>query len=240
MENKLIIANHKMNMDANELSIYLQELGQINNKNVVICPTSIYIPYFLKKKYKVGIQNTFIHKSGSYTGEVSPTQAKSLGVSYTILGHSERRTYFDETDTLINKKAIEALQAGLKVVICVGETLEEKNMLRTDRVLKRQVINSLRDIEKIDDVIIAYEPIWAIGTGVVPTNNEIASTISYIKTIIDNLYPNNNVKIVYGGSVNEKNIKELNKIKEVEGFLVGGASLNTKAFLKIIEVVAGQ
>lgn len=240
MENKLIIANHKMNMNANELSIYLQELGEINNKNVVICPTSIYIPYFLKKKYKVGIQNTFLHESGSYTGEISPKQAKSLGVTYTILGHSERRNYFNETDTIINKKAIEALNSGLKAVICIGETLEEKNMLKTDKVLKRQVINALRDIELIDDVIIAYEPIWAIGTGVIPTNKEISSTISYIKTIIDNLYPNNDVRIIYGGSVNEKNIKELNKIKEVQGFLVGGASLNTKAFLKIIEVVAGQ
>ena len=240
MENKLIIANHKMNMDANEVSIYLQELGKVNNKNVIICPTSIFIPYFLKKKYQVGIQNTFIHKSGSYTGEISPKQAKSLGVSYTILGHSERRIYFDESDTLINKKAIEALKAGLKVIICIGETLEERNMLRTDRVLKRQVINALRDIELIDNVIIAYEPIWAIGTGIVPKNAEISSTISYIKTIIDNLYPGNSVKIIYGGSVNEKNIKELNKIKEVEGFLVGGASLNTKAFLKIIEVVVGQ
>lgn len=240
MENKLIIANHKMNMDANKLNDYLKDLAKINNKNVVICPTSIYIPYFLKKKYKVGIQNTFIHNSGAYTGEVSPYQARSLGVSYTILGHSERRSYFDENDTIINKKALEALNAGLKVVICIGETLEEKNMLRTDRVLKRQVINALRNIELIDDVIIAYEPIWAIGTGIVPTNKEISSTISYIKTIIDNLYPNNNVKIIYGGSVNEKNIKELNKIKEVKGFLVGGASLNTKSLLKIIEVVAGQ
>ena len=240
MENKLIIANHKMNMDAKEVSVYLKELGKIDNKNLVICPTSIYIPYFLKKKYKVGIQNTFIHESGSYTGEVSPKQAKSLGVSYTILGHSERRSYLDESDTLINKKLLEALNNDLKVILCIGETLEERNMLKTDRILKRQVINALRDVELIDNVIVAYEPIWAIGTGIVPTNKEISSTISYIKTIIDNLYPGNNVKIIYGGSVNDKNIKELNKIKEVDGFLVGGASLNTKTFLKIIEVVAGQ
>ena len=113
-------------------------------------------------------------------------------------------------------------------------------MLKTDKILKRQVINGLRNIEKISDVIIAYEPVWAIGTGVVPTNKEISSTISYIKTIIDNLYPSSNVKIIYGGSVTEKNIKELMKIDEVSGFLVGGASLNTKTFLKIIEVVANQ
>lgn len=240
MENKLIIANHKMNMDAKEVNNYLKELGKIDNRNVVICPASIYIPYFLKKKFKVGIQNTFIHDKGSYTGEISPKQAKSLGVSYTILGHSERRIYLDETDTFINKKVLEALNNKLKVILCIGETLEEKNMLKTDRILKRQVINALRDVEQIDNVIIAYEPVWAIGTGVVPTSSEISSTISYIKTIIDNLYPDNNVKIIYGGSVTEKNIKSLNKIKEVDGFLVGGASLDTKAFLKIIEVVASQ
>ena len=240
MENKLIIANHKMNMDAKEVNNYLKELGKIDNKNVVICPTTIYIPYFLKKKYKVGIQNTFIHENGSYTGEVSPKQAKSLGVSYTILGHSERRTYLDESDTFINKKVLEALKNKLKVILCIGETLEERNMLKTDKILKRQIINALRDVDQVNNVIVAYEPVWAIGTGIVPTNKEISSTISYIKTIIDNLYPDNNVKIIYGGSVTEKNIKSLNKIKEVNGFLVGGASLDTKKLLKIIEVVAGQ
>lgn len=240
MENKLIIANHKMNMDAKEVSDYLKELEKIDNKNIVICPTNIYIPYFLKRKYKVGIQNTFIHDKGSYTGEVSPKQAKSLGVSYTIIGHSERRIYLDETDTLINKKVLEALSSGLKVILCIGESLEERNMLKTDKILKRQVINALRNVELIDNIIVAYEPVWAIGTGIIPTDKEISSTISYIKTIIDNLYPNNNVKIIYGGSVNEKNIKSLNKIKEVNGFLIGGSSLDIQAFLKIIEVVDCQ
>ena len=240
MANKLVIANHKMNMEAKDLNNYLKELEVINSKNVVICPTSIYIPYFLKKGFQVGIQNTFMHSNGAYTGEVSPKQAKSLGVNYTILGHSERRNYLEENDTFINKKVLEALENKLKVVLCIGETLEERNMLKTDKIIKRQVINGLRNVEKIRDVIIAYEPVWAIGTGVVPTNKEISSTISYIKTIIDNLYPSSNVKIIYGGSVTEKNIKELMKIDEVSGFLVGGASLNTKAFLKIIEVVESQ
>lgn len=240
MENKLIVANHKMNMDAKEVNEYLKELGNINNKNLIICPTSIYIPYFLKKKFEVGIQNTFIHEKGSYTGEISPKQAKSLGVNYTIVGHSERRIYFNETDTLINKKVLESLNNNLKVILCIGETLEEKNMLKTDKILKRQIINALRDVVNIDDVIIAYEPVWSIGTGIVPESKEISATISYIKTIIDKLYPSNNVKILYGGSVTEKNIKSLTKIKEVNGFLVGGASLNTKSLLKIIEVVVSQ
>lgn len=240
MENKLVIANHKMNLNAIEIKNYLKEISIINNKNVIICPSSIYIPYFLKQHFQVGIQNTFSHPKGAYTGEISPAQAKSLGVNYTIIGHSERRGYLNESDSLINKKVIEAIKNDLKVVLCIGETLEERELLKTDKILKRQIINDLKDIGLIDNVIIAYEPIWAIGTGIVPNNKEISSTISYIKTIIDNLYPDSNVKIVYGGSVTEKNIKELNTIKEVDGFLVGGVSLDPDAFLKIIEVVVNQ
>lgn len=240
MESRLIIANHKMNMDAIEINKYLKQIKKINSKNVIICPTSIYIPYFLKKNFLVGIQNAFIHAKGAYTGEISPSQAYSLGVKYVIIGHSERRAYLEESDTFINKKVLESLNSKLKVILCVGETLEEKNMLKTDRVLKRQVINALRNVSNIDNVFIAYEPVWAIGTGLIPSNKEISSTISYIKTIIDNLYPSNNVKIIYGGSVTEKNIVKLNKINELDGFLVGGASLDPKAFLKIIEVVGNQ
>lgn len=240
MSNKIVIANHKMNMNADQIKKYLKSLENLDNKNVVICPSSIYIPYFLKKGFQVGIQNTYINDKGSYTGEISPSQAKSLGVNFTIIGHSERRAYLKEDDTLINKKVIEALNNKLKVVLCIGETLEERNMLKTDKVLKRQIIDDLRDVKSIDNIVIAYEPVWAIGTGVVPNNSEIKATISYIKTIIDNLYHDGSAKIVYGGSVNEKNIKELNKIKEVDGFLVGGASLIPEVFLKIIEVVAGQ
>lgn len=237
MANKLIIANHKMNLDVKELKEYLEGLKEINSKNVVICPTSIYIPYFLNKKFKVGIQNTFIHSKGAYTGEVSPMQAKSLGVSYTIIGHSERRSYLEENDSLINKKVIEALKYNLKVILCIGETLEEKNMLKTDKILKRQLINDLRNIELIDNIVIAYEPVWAIGSGIIPNNKEISATVSYIRGIIDNLYPNNNIKVVYGGSINEKNIEKLNKIECLDGFLIGGTSLNPTSFLKIIEVV---
>lgn len=240
MENKLIIANHKMNMMAVDLNDYIQAINEVGSDSIVICPTSIYIPYFLKKKYEVGLQNSFYEQKGAYTGEISPLQAKKLGVNYTIIGHSERREHFKEEDNNINKKISAALDCELKVILCIGETLEQRNMLKTDKILKRQIIDDLKGIDKINDVIIAYEPIWAIGTGVVPTNKEISATISYIKTIIDNLYPDNNVKIVYGGSVTEKNIEELNQIKELNGFLVGGASLDTKKFLKIIEVVVNQ
>lgn len=240
MVNKILIANHKMNMEAENINEYLKEISKLNTKDVVICPTSLYIPYFLKKKFKVGIQDTFIHDNGSFTGEISPQQAYSLGVRYTILGHSERRMYLDESDTFINKKVLQALGNKLTVILCIGETLEERNMLKTDRILKRQIINGLRDVQNFDKVIIAYEPVWAIGTGLVPDNKEIKATTLYIKTILESMHPHNSVKVLYGGSVNEKNIKELNKIKEVDGFLIGGASLNIKAFGKIIEVVDNQ
>lgn len=240
MGNKLIIANHKMNLEASDLTNYINSLDKLNNENIIICPTSIYIPYFLKKKYKVGIQNTYSESIGAYTGEVSPWQAHGLGVSYTIIGHSERRNILGEKDVFINKKVLEALKNELKVILCIGETLEQRDMLKTDKILKRQVIDALRDVKEIDNIVIAYEPIWAIGTGVVPTNKEISTTISYIKTIIDNLYPDNNVKIIYGGSVTEKNIEKLNEIKNLHGFLVGGASLNIEKFSKIIEVVDNQ
>lgn len=240
MVNKILIANHKMNMEAENINEYLKEISKLNTKDVVVCPTSLYIPYFLKKKFKVGIQDTFIHDNGSFTGEISPKQAYSLGVRYTILGHSERRMYLDESDTFINKKVLQALENKLTVILCIGETLEERNMLKTDRILKRQIINGLRDVQNFDKVIIAYEPIWAIGTGLVPDNKEIKATTLYIKTILESMHPHNSVKVLYGGSVNEKNIKELNKIKEVDGFLIGGASLNIKAFGKIIEVVDNQ
>lgn len=240
MVNKILIANHKMNMEAEDINEYLKEISKLNTKDVVICPTSLYIPYFLKKKYKVGIQDTFIHDNGSFTGEISPKQAYSLGVRYTILGHSERRMYLDESDTFINKKVLQALENKLTVILCIGETLEERNMLKTDRILKRQIINGLRDVQNFDKVIIAYEPVWAIGTGLVPDNKEIKATTLYIKTILESMHPHNSVKVLYGGSVNEKNIKELNKIKEVDGFLIGGASLNIKSFRKIIEVVDNQ
>lgn len=241
MENKkIVVGNLKMNMTVDEVSAYLSEINsQIFSPRVVICPTSIYIPYFLKHHYSVGLQNTSFISNGAYTGEISPKQAASMQISYTIIGHSERRIYFDESDIMINKKVLEAVKHNLKVILCVGETKEEKSLLKTDRVLKRQLTNALRDLDQtmFDNIFIAYEPIWAIGTNVIPTNKEIKDTVDYIKMIVKQICDCTNIKILYGGSVNEKNIKELNKIDNLNGFLVGGASPDAKKFLKIIEEV---
>ena len=236
---RIVVGNLKMNFTAEEVSDYLKQInGKIGTNRVVICPTSLYIPYFLKQDYLVGIQNTFVHEEGAYTGEISPKQAASMGVAVTILGHSERRRYFEEKDSLLNEKVKEAIKQNLKVILCIGETIEERNMLRTDKVLKKQIMGGLRNLEKdmFDNVILAYEPVWAIGTGEVPTKKEIEKTVGYIKSVVQDVYDYEDIPVLYGGSVTEKNIKDLVKIENLSGFLVGGASTKPKSFLKIIEV----
>ena len=243
MANKIVVGNLKMNMTIDQLSSYLSVIDEnVDSKKVVICPTSLYVPYFLKKNYYVGLQNIFFQDEGAYTGEISAKQATSMGIRHVILGHSERRIYFDEIDADINKKIHAAIKYNMKVILCVGETLEEKNMLRTNRVLKRQLVNDLRGIEEdmLSNIIIAYEPVWAIGTNEIPSNKTIKDTVDYIKMIVENSFNIRDIPVLYGGSVNEKNIEEIIKINNIKGVLVGGASTNADSFLKIIEVVVNQ
>ena len=245
MENKrIVVGNLKTNMDVEDVSRYLQVINkEVINPEVIICPTSIFIPYFLKQRYSVGLQNIFIDEDGPYTGEITPIQAVSMGIKYTLIGHSERRIHLNETDELINKKIIAAVKNNMYVILCVGETLEEKEMLKTDMVLRRQLVNALNGltIDMLHNVTIAYEPVWSIGTNVVPGVKDIERTANYIRTIIHQTRGYKNMRVIYGGSVNEKNIKELNQIKNISGFLVGGASNVPSRFLEIInEVVVNQ
>lgn len=244
MENKrIIVGNLKMNMVASEINDYLKEVNKkINNSDVVICPSSLYIPYFLKQKYKVGIQNIASAETGAHTGEISASQVSSLGVEYAIIGHSERRQMYGDTDLLINKKVKLALANNLIPIICVGETNEDKVMFRTEKVINKQITYALRDLSKenMEKVIIAYEPVWAIGTNVIPTNSDIKNAISYIKSLVNKITKYNDTKVLYGGSVNKKNISELIKINEVDGFLIGGASLKPDEFSEIIEVAVSK
>lgn len=236
---KLVVGNLKMNLDFNEIADYLKIVNsKVNSPHVVICPTSIYVPYFLNNNYRVGLQNVCWIDKGAYTGEVSPKQASSMGISYAIVGHSERRQYFKETDELINQKIVAALKNDLRAIVCVGETLEERKNLKTDQVIKNQVINCLKNFtaKQLDELVIAYEPIWAIGTNRTPTIEEIEKMLTYIKSIVNASFNYAGVKVLYGGSVNENNIDELNKIKNIDGYLVGGAATKPNAFLKIIEV----
>ena len=166
--NKLIIANMKMNMSLNDVLDYLEEFNEYNN--VILCPSSIYLPYFIDCDYKVGIQNISEYDKGSYTGEISAKQAKSLGIKYAIIGHSERRMYYHENDEIVTKKLKKALSNNIKPILCVGESLvERKTHVAKDKV-KIQLIESIRNIDPkyYKDIFIAYEPIWAIGTNRIP------------------------------------------------------------------------
>lgn len=239
MENKkIVVANLKMNMNYDEIKKYVEKIKNIHTKRVVFCPTSLYIPYFLGYDYSVGIQGTSCEIDGAYTGQVSSMQAKSLGVVLSIIGHSESRIYLNESNELINQKIKTALKSKLNVILCVGETKEQKDMLRTSRVLRKQLKECLMGVTKDDlkHIYIAYEPIWAIGTGIIPTVRDINETIKFIKKEVDLNFGYSNINVLYGGSINKDNIEKLMKIEECAGFLIGGASLRPKEVLKIIEV----
>lgn len=243
MENrKIVVGNMKMNLDANDINKYLKSIKNNDyNKQVVFCPSSIYLPYFIDNKYGVGIQNISQYDNGAYTGEISANQAVSMKIDYVIIGHSERREYFLETDEIVRKKIDLALNHKLKIILCIGETEAERDNLNTYKVLKKQITSALKGIDNSNykNIIIAYEPIWSIGTGKVPNNTEIEDTISFIKKIIDDLWKFD-IRVLYGGSVNEKNINNLNNIPNIGGYLVGGASTDPNKFKKIIEVVVNQ
>lgn len=239
---KIVVANLKMNMAYPEIKKYIEGIKDIHTKRVVFCPSALYIPYFLGYDYSVGIQQIANEEKGAYTGQISSVQAKSLGVVLSILGHSECRLQLNETDDLINKKVKTALKNKLNVILCIGETKEQRDMLRTDRVLKKQLLKGLSGLTKADlkHVYIAYEPIWAIGTGVVPTHRDIKETIKFIQNQVSKEFGYKNISVLYGGSVNSKNIESLSTIIECAGFLVGGASLNPKEISKIIEVAVKE
>ncbi len=239
---KIVIANLKMNMTFSEVKKYVEKIRDIHTKRVVFCPSALYIPYFLGYDYSVGIQQIANEDYGAYTGQISSLQAKSLGAVLSIIGHSECRLHLNETDDLINGKVKNALKNKLNVILCIGETMEQRDMLRTDRVLRKQISKGLSGLTTSDlqHVYIAYEPIWAIGTGQVPTNRDIKKTIQFIQKQVSKEFRYEDICVLYGGSVNHKNIKSLSTIEECAGFLVGGASLNPKEISKIIEVAVKE
>ena len=229
MINKLLVLNMKMYMDIDDVNEYLNEI-KITDKNVIFCPETIYLPYFVDKYNNVAIQSIYPKDNGAYTGCVSAMHAKKIGVNYAIVGHSECRKYFRLADEEINEKVISVLNNDLNVILCIGETLEEKESLKTYERIKYQLDTALKDITS-NNIIIAYEPIFSIGTGVVPTNDEIYDIIKYIKEILKD--KGLNLKVIYGGSVSSKNIAELSKIKNVDGFMVGKSSSIKEEVLKM-------
>ena len=240
----LIAANWKMHMTTSETRGYITEflplVEGVDDVEIVLAPpfTSLAVAAkFLKgSNVKLAAQNVFWEEKGAYTGEISPQMIKDVECSYVIIGHSERRQYFGETEVTVNKKIGSAMSAGLGVIFCIGETLEEREAGKTFNVLKRQLTGGLRD-RKIDNLVIAYEPVWAIGTGKTATPEQAQEVHEFIRSELRLLYGDEaeNVRILYGGSVKPENIASLMAQKDVDGGLVGGASLNPDSFSRIVK-----
>ena len=251
MRKKVIAGNWKMNNDLHGTVSLISDLKkELNGKNVeaevIICPpfTSLETASILLKDstIKLGAQNMYFEESGAFTGEVSVSMLKSVGCEYVILGHSERRTIFSESDQVINKKIKTAIKFGLKPIFCIGETLEEREKGITFKVVETQVQNGLKDLSESDllNLIIAYEPVWAIGTGRNATPQQAQEVHQFIRGLISKLYSSNFARqlvIQYGGSVKADNAKELLSQPDIDGALVGGACLKADSFAKIINAV---
>jgi len=250
MRKKVIAGNWKMNNDIagtqNLITKLISGLSGLNyNCDIIVCPpfTSLSEAFSLLKNtpVKLGAQNVYYEDSGAFTGEISPLMLKSTGCEYVIIGHSERRTIFRETDEMINKKIIKSLERGLKVIFCIGETLEEREKGVTMDIVKRQVTEGLRNIseEKMKEIIVAYEPVWAIGTGRNATPQQAEEVHAFIRKLTGSLYSSQtaeNLIIQYGGSVKPDNARELLSQSDIDGALVGGACLKAESFIEIIKV----
>jgi len=191
-------------------------------------------------KVSLAAQNMFYEDKGAFTGEIAPGMLKDIGCTYVIIGHSERRKYFHEQDKDVNLKVKKALSVGLKPIMCVGETDEEREKGITRSIVDRQINLGLSGVDKIDNVVIAYEPVWAIGTGKVATSAQAQEVHKFIRGILKDLYGSaaNDIRILYGGSVTKDNIGELIAMEDIDGALVGGASLKPDGFLGIIQNIA--
>ncbi len=237
MRKKIIAGNWKMNKtpkEALELVKLLKDKVNTDKSDVVFCvPFVELIPVLEELKgtnIAVGAQNMYFENSGAYTGEISADMLTEIGVKYVIIGHSERRQYFNETDKTVNKKVIKAIEKSLIPIVCVGETLEQREKGITVDFVRIQIKSAFQNVtsEQAENVIIAYEPIWAIGTGVTATSEQAEEVCSAIRKVISEIYDQNTadkIRIQYGGSVNGSNAKELFGMADIDGGLVGGASL---------------
>ena len=248
MRRPLIAGNWKMFKTLTDVNAFadafIQAVGGVSGRAIVICPPSIYlerlVQAFKGTQIKVGAQNVYWEDQGAFTGEVGAPMLKSLGVTFVIVGHSERRQYFGETDTSVNKRILSALKSGLVPIVCVGETLEQREAGHTMTVIDTQVRQGLKGLgqEQAAGVIIAYEPVWAIGTGRTATPDIAQEVHAHIRVIMSDLFGDsiaNNTPILYGGSVKPDNIDELMAKPDVDGALVGGASLDVASFERIVK-----
>lgn len=244
MRKVIIAGNWKMNNTASEGVALVKAIAPLVTEatcDVVVCVPAIDIPAVSEAlkgtNIRLGAENVHFAEKGAYTGEISAAMLKEYGVEYVIIGHSERRQYFGETDETVNKRTLTALTAGLTPIVCVGETLEERETGKTENVLHRQLEEGLKGVEDLTKLVIAYEPVWAIGTGKTATAAQANETIGYIRKTLGELFCEKcaaKVRIQYGGSMNAGNCKELMAQEEIDGGLIGGASLKAPDFSAIV------
>jgi triosephosphate isomerase len=243
-----VAGNWKMNTTASEAERLvlemLERLDSIKGVDKVVCPpfvSLVGLSMMLQgSSIKLGAQNMYFEAKGAYTGEISPLMLREL-CEFVILGHSERRWYFEETDEIVSRKVKAAVANGLKPILCVGERLEENEAGKTEDVVGRQVTAALSGIEPVRDLVIAYEPVWAIGTGKAASGNQAAATTRFIRAVVAKVWNKSmaqDLRILYGGSVTGANIAEFISHVEIDGALVGGASLKAEEFVSIVEKTA--
>jgi triosephosphate isomerase len=248
MKRMLIAGNWKMNKNNRETLDFISKLNDLlgdkkYNSGILICPpfSSIYTAGNAEKnnQINVGAQNCYFEPKGAFTGEISIDMIKESKCNYIIIGHSERRAIFNESDELINKKTHAILKSGLNPILCIGESLDERQTNKTEEILTHQITEGFKGIseDEVEKVVLAYEPVWAIGTGISATEEQIVETHNFIRNLLSSLYPNQfkNIIIQYGGSVNKANADSILKIENVNGALIGGAALIAEDFYQIIE-----
>jgi len=254
MRKKLIAANWKMNKTLAEVEHFIAEFDyktatKHSLSEVLICPPAPYLSllqeFYSEHGIFVGAQDISAQESGAYTGEISAQMLDSLSVKYSIVGHSERRIYWNETDELIAKKIIMALSHGITPVYCCGEHLAERNEGKHKQVVEKQIHTALFHLsnEQLQQTIIAYEPVWAIGTGVTATIEQASEMHEYIRSLILEKFGKEtaqHIRILYGGSCNSANARALFSCEDIDGGLVGGASLKPDEFLKIIQAASNE
>jgi triosephosphate isomerase len=246
MRKPIIAGNWKMNKTIKEAVEFVNEIKtKVNDTDVevVLCAPATMLKDMKEAakgtNVKIGAQNMHFEESGAFTGEIAPAMLKEIDVDYVIIGHSERRQYFNETNETVNKKVLKALEVEIAPIMCCVETLEERESGNMEAVVKEQIVEGLKDVKEADlsTVVIAYEPIWAIGTGVTASSEQANDAIAFIRGLVKDLYTeeaSEAVRIQYGGSVKPANVEEIMNQSDIDGALVGGASLKTDSYMELV------
>ncbi len=248
MRKPIIAGNWKMNKTLSEAKSFIEEVKTLvpssDKVDSVVCAPALFLDQLVTAakgtEVKIGAQNMHFEENGAFTGEISPVALSDIGVNYVVIGHSERREMFNETDESVNKKALAAFKHNLVPIVCCGETLEERESGKTNDLVGDQIAKALEGMteEQVQNTVIAYEPIWAIGTGKSSTAQDANEVCAHIRSVVASQFSENTadaVRIQYGGSVKPENIKEYMAQSDIDGALVGGASLEPNSFLQLLE-----